>query len=85
MVKQMHTNVHDVLNSNAAPTHPPQQLTSNVVSHNAPTKVFWKEFCHVKAQDINLTSSEGRGANGFMTAARGTWDCLAISEVHGIL
>ena len=32
-----------------------------------------------------LTSSGGRVASGFMTAARGTWDCLAISEVQGIL
>lgn len=32
-----------------------------------------------------LTSSGGRVASGFMTAARGTWDCLAISDVQGIL
>lgn len=32
-----------------------------------------------------LTSSGGRVASGFMTAARGTWDCLAMSEVQGIL
>lgn len=32
-----------------------------------------------------LTSSGGRVASGLMTAARGTWDCLAMSEVQGIL
>lgn len=32
-----------------------------------------------------LTSSGGRVASGFMTAARGTWDCLAMSDVQGIL
>lgn len=32
-----------------------------------------------------LTSSGGSVASGFITAARGTWDCLAMSEVQGIL
>lgn len=39
----------------------------------------------LKTQTTDLTSSVGRVANGFMTAARGTWDCLVISEVQGIL
>lgn len=32
-----------------------------------------------------FTSSGGRGARGLMTAARGTWDCLAMSELQGML
>ncbi len=55
-----------------------------------------KPFCnHFKGKQIYVvvhahrmwpfTSSGGRGARGLMTAARGTWDCLAKSALQGML